>query len=240
MKKVITSLLVSLMMILNVVTVYADKNIVVNKRKLDNGNVEVILSIDESVQSYGGNLTYSYDNTTMKLTNTMIIDDHDYLLVINENYGGTGNKIRIVFAGSKVLQGDLVALEFEPVDDKDINVDSIVIDEFALTDNTGSQLTSVSKDTVQINESSGKTLINDTVMKKYDETSIDNQQNNPDNNDSNENNEEEKKEVSKKEEKKETKEQESSNTGIIVGVVGGIVIISAIIIIVIKKKRKNR
>ena len=93
-----------LMVLSNFKIIYADENIVVEKRSLENGNVELVLRVNESVQAYGGNITYSYDNTNMQISNIMVVNDENYIIVVNENYQNEGNKIRVVFSATKTIK----------------------------------------------------------------------------------------------------------------------------------------
>lgn len=232
MKKVIIGIMI--MMVINVVGVHADDNIVVEKRTLSNKNIEVVLRVSEGLEVYGGNITYSYDSSVMEIKDIMIIDDDNFIMVVNDNYNNEGNKIRVSFAAGSVIKGDILVVIFAPKDSQSISDEMIKIEQFEAVDSGGQVKGDVSKETVSFIESKGDSLIDETVLKTYKQKSseIDN----------NEKNMENEKQASGNENKQTVKESSANQVGtgsdqmIIIGIIG-IVILGVIGIVYFKKKK---
>ena len=246
MKKILSITVMLLMMLSNIKLIYADENIVVEKRVLDNGNAEVVLRVDENVQAYGGNITYSYDSTNMQISEVMIASDENYLIVVNEDYQNEGNKIRVVFATVTPAKGDLILIEFEPVGDNDINVDSVVVDQFELTSEQGTAIEGINHESIQVNSTTGSSMVDENTMKVYSDEEVAGQESEVENTAEEETENEDEQTSSDSQEKNQNETNESdknesneSNSEVVIIIVGGVVIIAIIGFILYKKKFKK-
>ena len=237
MKKIVAIVVMILMVLSNFKIIYADENIVVEKRSLENGNVELVLRVNESVQAYGGNITYSYDNTNMQISNIMVVNDENYIIVVNENYQNEGNKIRVVFAANKTIQGDLILIEFKPLNNGQIDSDGITVDQVELTNDGGIGIEGINQSTIQVENTKGDSLINNSVMKKYEDEAIDKQEENNETEASKKDTSDVKNNHEKKEDKK--AQNESLNINFIIGIGAIIVVVVVAIIVIFKKKVKK-
>lgn len=236
-KKIVAIVVMILMVLSNFKIIYADENIVVEKRSLENGNVELVLRVNESVQAYGGNITYSYDNTNMQISNIMVVNDENYIIVVNENYQNEGNKIRVVFAATKPIQGDLILIEFKPLNNGQIDSDGITVDQVELTNDGGIGIEGINQSTIQVENTKGDSLINNSVMKKYEDEAIDKQEENNETEASKQDASDVKNNHEKKEDKK--AQNESLNINFIIGIGAIIVVVVVAIIVIFKKKVKK-
>ena len=237
MKKIVAIVVMILMVLSNFKIIYADENIVVEKRSLENGNVELVLRVNESVQAYGGNITYSYDNTSMQISNIMVVNDENYIIVVNENYQNEGNKIRVVFGATKTIKGDLILIEFKPLNNGQIESDGITVDQVELTNDGGIGIEGINQSTIQVESTKGDSLINKSVMKKYEDEAIDKQEENNETEASKQDSSDVKNNHEKKEDKK--AQNESLNINFIIGIGAIIVVVVVAIIVIFKKKVKK-
>lgn len=235
-----------LMMLSSIKLIYADENIVVEKRVLDNGNAEVVLRVDENVQAYGGNITYNYDSTNMQISEEMIASNENYLIVVNEDYQNEGNKIRVVFATVTPAKGDLILIEFEPIGDNDINVDSVVVDQFELTSEQGTAIEGINQESIQVNSTTGPSMVDENTMKVYSDEEVAGQESDVENTTEEETESKDEQTPSNSQEKDQDEtngsdknESNESNSEVVIIIVGGVVIIAIIGFIVYKKRFKK-
>lgn len=246
MKKILSITVMLLMMLSSIKLIYADENIVVEKRVLDNGNAEVVLRVDENVQAYGGNITYNYDSTNMQISEEMIASNENYLIVVNEDYQNEGNKIRVVFATVTPAKGDLILIEFEPIGDNDINVDSVVVDQFELTSEQGTAIEGINQESIQVNSTTGPSMVDENTMKVYSDEEVAGQESDVENTTEEETESKDEQTPSNSQEKDQDEtngsdknESNESNSEVVIIIVGGVVIIAIIGFIVYKKRFKK-
>lgn len=168
MKKKIIFFVMTLIVLLDVGHVFAKNDITIENRTLENGQVEVLLKIDESLDIYGGSVVYQYDDKKLRLQETQVNKDKDYLFVINDHY--QNNQIKAVFASAKVLKGNLVLLIFESLDHGSIDQDDITIEDIIINDSSGKKQSIMNTDYVQLNYTTGTSMAKDDTMNAYEES----------------------------------------------------------------------
>ena len=135
------------------------------------------------------------------------------------------------------IQGDLILIEFKPLNNGQIDSDGITVDQVELTNDGGIGIEGINQSTIQVENTKGDSLINNSVMKKYEDEAIDKQEENNETEASKQDTSDVKNNHEKKEDKK--AQNESLNINFIIGIGAIIVVVVVAVIVIFKKKVKK-